>query len=80
MPHAPTRLALILAGLLATTAAVAGQREDVRADDAVRVVKQIQSIPESAIPDRLLDEAKAIVVCPTRSRPASCSAAAAASA
>ena len=65
MPHAPTRLALILAGLLATTtAAVAGQREDVRADDAVRVVKQIQSIPESAIPDRLLDEAKAIVVVP----------------
>ena len=64
MPHAPTRLALILAGLLATTAAVAGQREDVRADDAVRVVKQIQSIPESAIPDRLLDEAKAIVVKP----------------
>ena len=60
----PTRLALVLAGLLATTAAVAGQREDVRADDALRVVQQIQSIPESAIPDRLLDDAKAIVVVP----------------
>ena len=66
MNIAPTRLALVLAGLLAATAAVAvaGQREDVRADDAVRVVKQIQSIPESAIPDRLLDDAKAIVVVP----------------
>ena len=64
MNAAPTRLALVLAGLLAATAAVAGQREDVRADDAVRVVKQIQAIPESAIPDRLLDDAKAIVVVP----------------
>ena len=80
MPHAPTRLALILAGLLATTAAVAGQREDVRADDAVRVVKQIQSIPESAIPDRLSTKPRRSWSCPTQSRPASCSAAAAASA
>ena len=64
MRIAPTRLALVLAGLLAATAAVAAQREDVRAGDAVRVVQQIQSIPESAIPDRLLDEARAIVVVP----------------
>ena len=60
----PSRLALVLAGLLATSAAIAGDREDVRAGDAVRVVRQIQSIPESAIPDRLLDAAKAIVVVP----------------
>ena len=59
-----SRLALVLAGLLATSAAIAGDREDVRAGDAVRVVRQIQSIPESAIPDRLLDAAKAIVVVP----------------
>jgi len=64
MKTAPTRLALVLAALLAAHAAVAGDRENVRADDAVRVVRQIQSIPESAIPDRLLDEAKAIVVVP----------------
>ncbi len=64
MNIAPTRLALVLAGLLAATAASAGQREDVRAEDAVRVVEQIQAIPESAIPDRLLDDAKAIVVVP----------------
>ncbi|HWS77002.1 MAG TPA: lipid-binding SYLF domain-containing protein [Thermomonas sp.] len=64
MKIATTRLALVLAGLLAATAAVAAQREDVRAGDAIRVVQQIQSIPESAIPDRLLDEARAIVVVP----------------
>lgn len=63
MTTAP-RLALVLAGLLATSVALAGAREDVRADDAVRVVRQIQSIPESAIPDRLLDDARAIVVVP----------------
>ena len=64
MTPAPRRLALVLAGLLATSAAMAGDREDVRAGEAVRVVRQIQSIPESAIPDRLLDEARAIVVVP----------------
>ena len=64
MPHAPRRLALALAVTIASSGAFAGDREDVRAGEAVRVVEQIQSIPESAIPDRLLDEAKAIVVVP----------------
>ncbi len=64
MPHALRRLALALALMVATSGAFAGDREDVRAGEAVRVVEQIQSIPESAIPDRLLDEAKAIVVVP----------------
>ena len=64
MPHAPRRLALALALTIASSGAFAGDREDVRAGEAVRVVEQIQSIPESAIPDRLLDEAKAIVVVP----------------
>ncbi len=58
------RLAFALAGLLAASAAIAGAREDVRADDAVRVMRQIQAIPESGIPDRLLDEARGIVVVP----------------
>ncbi len=58
------RLAFALAGLLVASAAISGAREDVRADQAVRVVKQIQSIPESGIPDRLLDDARAIVVVP----------------
>lgn len=65
MMRAPRRrLAFALAGLLAASAAIAGAREDVRAEDAVRVVRQIQSIPESGIPDRLLDEARGIVVVP----------------
>ena len=64
MPRTPRRLALAIALTIATTGVFAGEREDVRAGEAVRVVEQIQSIPESAIPDRLLDEAKAIVVVP----------------
>ncbi|HSD15859.1 MAG TPA: lipid-binding SYLF domain-containing protein [Thermomonas sp.] len=66
MPRTPRRLALALALALTivATGAVAGQREDVRAGEAVRVVEQIQAIPESSIPDRLLDEAKGIVVVP----------------
>ena len=42
----------------------AGSREDARAENAVRVLSEIQAIPESAIPDKLLDEAKAIVIVP----------------
>ena len=64
MPMPRRHLALVLATLLVAGTAVAGQREDVRAGDAVRVLQQIQSIPEAAIPDRLLDEARAIVVVP----------------
>jgi len=52
-------LALALAG-----AAMAGAEEDARAHNAVRVLTDIQAIPESAIPDKLLDEARAIVVVP----------------
>src|SRR5690606_22980900 len=64
MPAARHRLALALAVMLAATGATAGDRENVRADNAVRVVEEIQGVPESAIPDKLLDEAKAIVVVP----------------
>ena len=46
------------------TSAVAGPHEDERARNAVRVLSDIQAIPESAIPDKLLDEAKGIVVVP----------------
>jgi lipid-binding SYLF domain-containing protein len=52
-------LSLVLAG-----PAFAGPREDARAENAVRVLAEIQAIPESAIPDKLLDEAKAIVIVP----------------
>lgn len=56
-------LVLLLAGLFATTA-MAGSQEDERARNAVRVLTDFQAIPESAIPDKLLDEARAIVVVP----------------
>lgn len=64
--HAPRLLRLpALALLLAVSAtAFAGTDEDARAKNAVRVVTDIQAIPESAIPDKLLDEAHAIVVVP----------------
>ncbi|WP_343225857.1 lipid-binding SYLF domain-containing protein [Noviluteimonas lactosilytica] len=58
-------LALSAAMLAASLqSAVAGVREDERARNAVRVLTDIQAIPENAIPDKLLDEAKAIVIVP----------------
>ncbi|HET8819378.1 MAG TPA: lipid-binding SYLF domain-containing protein [Xanthomonadaceae bacterium] len=44
--------------------AFAGVEEDELARNAVRVVNEMQVIPESAIPDKLLDEAHAIAVIP----------------
>jgi len=54
---------LTLAFALAGTA-MAGAEQDARAQNAVRVLTDIQAIPESAIPDKLFDEARAIVVVP----------------
>lgn len=67
MPASPLRktlLASLLAFALASGAAVAGPEEDARASNALRVLNEVQAIPESAIPDKLLDEARAIVVIP----------------
>ena len=58
------RAALALAVLLATAPAFAGEVEDARARNAVRVLNESLAIPESAIPDKLLDEARGIVVVP----------------
>jgi lipid-binding SYLF domain-containing protein len=58
----PAAALLLLAAVSAS--AFAGTTEDARARNAVRVVTDIQAIPESAIPDKLLDEAHAIVVVP----------------
>jgi len=58
------RFILALLIVLMAAPVTAGQQEDQRADDAVRVLAEIQSIPESAIPDKLLDEAHAIVIVP----------------
>jgi lipid-binding SYLF domain-containing protein len=54
----------LFAALLVATSAFAGEKEDQRARDAVRVLTDIQAIPESSIPDKLLDEARAIVIVP----------------
>lgn len=56
-------LALALTLALALPAA-AGPAEDDRARNALRVLSEIQKIPESAIPEKLLDEARAIVIVP----------------
>src|SRR5690606_19381576 len=65
--RAAPRKALVIAMLalsLVAGSAVAGPEEDARARNAVRVLDEVQAIPESAIPDKLLDEARAIVVIP----------------
>ena len=62
--HLSAPLLLALAALAVHGNAFAGNEEDARASNAVRVLADIQAIPESAIPDKLLDEAHAIVVVP----------------
>src|SRR3546814_17603856 len=64
---APRLATLAVALLLAVgtaTSAHAGAQEDARSANAVRVLTDIQALPESAIPDKLLDEARAIEVVP----------------
>ena len=57
-------LAAALCLALVAAPASAGPEEDARALNAVRVLTDIQAIPESAIPEKLFDEARAIVVVP----------------
>lgn len=67
LPRLPLLLstALLSLGLVFAAAdASAGPTEDARARNAIRVLTDIQAIPESAIPDKLLDEARAVVVVP----------------
>ena len=64
MPRVRLLVAAVVLSTLLSAPAFAGVQEDARAQNAVRVVTDIQAIPESAIPDKLLDEAKAIVVVP----------------
>ena len=64
LPLRKTLAASLLALSLAAGTAVAGPEEDARAANAVRVLTEVQAIPESAIPDKLLDDARAIIVIP----------------
>ncbi len=57
-------LVLFLPIAFATSVAMAGPREEAQVENAARVLSEIQAIPESSIPDKLLDEAKAIVIVP----------------
>ena len=57
-------LVLLLSASLLSAHAVAGPQEDQRARNAVRVLSEIQNIPEQSIPDKLLDEGRAIIVIP----------------
>lgn len=58
------RLATLALALSLATAAVAGPKEDERARNALRVLTEVQQIPEASIPDKLFDEARAVVVVP----------------
>jgi len=58
------RFTLAVATLVVAGSAIAGATEDARARNAVRVLTDIQAIPESAIPDKLFDEARAVIVVP----------------
>jgi lipid-binding SYLF domain-containing protein len=65
MDRLPRFSGLVLAlGLVVAAPAIAGPAEDARARNALRVLQEIREIPESSIPDKLLDEARAIVVVP----------------
>lgn len=57
-------LVLLLSASLLSANALAGPQEDQRARNAVRVMSEIQNIPEQAIPDKLLDEGRAVIVIP----------------
>ena len=57
-------LSAALALTLLSGPAFAGQSEDDRARNAERVLAEIQKIPEQSIPDKLLDEARAVIVIP----------------
>ena len=63
-----TRLLAVLfaAAALALPAApaLAGEKEETRAADAARVLGEIMRIPETAIPEKMFDEAHAIAVIP----------------
>ncbi len=56
----------VFVGLTATVAApaFAGQKEDARAQNATRVLDDIRHMPDGGLPDKLLDDAHAIVVIP----------------
>lgn len=59
-----SRIAVILLAFGMAAPATAAVSEDERARNALRVLNEIQAIPESGIPDVMFDQAKAIVIVP----------------
>ncbi len=57
-------LTIATLALLASTPALAGRKEQKRAESALAVLKQVQSTPDSEIPASLLSKAYAIAVIP----------------
>ncbi len=57
-------VAVAVVGLLASSPAWAGRKEQKRAETALAVLKQVQSTPDSEIPASLLSKAYAIAVIP----------------
>lgn len=55
---------LLVAALAASLPAHAGRKEQKRAEDALNVLRQVQSTPDSEIPASLLSQAHAIAVIP----------------
>lgn len=55
---------VLLLGLLVSLPAEAGRREQKRANEAVQVLREVQSTPDSEIPQSLLSQAHAIAVIP----------------
>jgi lipid-binding SYLF domain-containing protein len=64
LPKFLLSLVILAAAQAAAGHAVAASQEEERARNAVRVLEEIQQIPEQAIPDKLLDEARGIIVIP----------------
>lgn len=63
-PRPLARFGVLMLAALVSTQAMAGTEQDERAINATRVLTDIQRIPEESIPDKLLDEGKAIIVIP----------------
>ncbi len=59
------RLMTVVLSLALTTSALAGTREDARLADATAVLNDTQSMPDSSVPNWLLQRAEAIAVLPT---------------
>ena len=64
LPKFILSLAVLVAAQAAVGPAAAATQEEDRARNAIRVLEEIQRIPEQAIPDKLLDEARGIIVIP----------------